>query len=101
MSAPDIHVVVAWPLARFDGRADERVPGAVVGYCERCRTPVSLAPSSQRVLDANPTTRVMCVRCGMDAVETEARAGRPQELQLAPGQLEEIRDAQRRRIARN
>ena len=72
MGGPGL-AIVAMPMSAFTGKK-YRVPGSVVDYCAACKAPVSLAPSSQKILET-PKSRVLCVDCAMSSVRAEADAG--------------------------
>lgn len=96
MDAPGL-AIVAMPMTAFTGKK-YRVPGSVVDYCAACKTPVSVSPSSQKVLAGTPGARVLCIDCAMASVRADADAGEETEvLDPTPDQVEEIKASQRNR----
>lgn len=75
------------------------VPGSVEGACRICRATVIIAPSSLRLLDAEPEALVACMACAGDlaaaaeSVEFRAAPGALAELQgrLNPAEIDEVR----------
>lgn len=66
-------VIAAMPMSAFVG-GRYRVPGSVVEYCAACKTPVSLSPSSQKILAETPGARARCVDCAMAAMREDGDA---------------------------
>jgi len=83
--------IVAMPMSAFTGKK-YRVPGSVVDYCAACKTPVSVSPSSQKVLAGTPGSRVLCVDCAMASVRAAEDSGDSvEEIPPTPEQITEIK----------
>lgn len=87
----DVKFLLCWPTAW----SRSKVPGSIVDYCERCKQPVNLSPSSQAVMDQ---IMVLCIPCGNQEVKANPDGG---ELRLMPGQLAEIERTMRKLAERD
>lgn len=48
-----------------------KTPGAVMRACQKCGMAVSLAPSSQEVLQEHPGVPIYCITCSRELLEKE------------------------------
>lgn len=60
---PDAIMCVPWEQSK--------IPGAVIRACHTCGFAVSLAPSTQQVLQEHPDVPVYCLHCGYKELKKE------------------------------
>lgn len=75
---------------------DDQIMGSAETNCEECGGGIWMAPTGQRLKQANPSIRAICVPCAMIAMGKER-----EEFKVMPplrSQLEEIEEDRKRRL---